>query len=206
MTKYPLTELTYKIFPPKVEEFTPTVDWFYNQYHTPEILLELMLIFAILGSIGLIVFCIFSMLGFESKTKVCKRLYNMSAIVGFGSLALTIMPMIIDLVFVGKDKKLAKRDLAQFETTVGYVNHDINSITILGKELRVVYDNDQYVDIAFDDETQFIIEDEDTVKFRIDGYFNKEWYDHVEISEETSEKIKVPFDNLTIYLKETNND
>lgn len=206
MTKYPLTELVYKIFPPKVEEFTPTVDWFYNQYPTPGILPELTLLFGIIVIIGLIVFYIFSMLGFESKTKVCKRLYNISVIIGFGSLALAIIPMMIGLFFDGKDKKLAKQDLAQFETTVGYVNHDIESITVLGKELRVVYDNDQYVDIAFDDETQFIVEDEDTVKFRIDGYFNKEWYDHVEISEETSEKLKVPFDNLTIYLKETNND
>ena len=198
MTNYPITTLLNNLFPPEVEEFTPTIDWFARQHSSP-LLTELMLIFGIVGILGITVFYILSVLAFECRNKVCRRIHKISAIIGFGACILAAIPMLICLL---TERKAAKQDLAQFETTTGYVNHDISSITILGKELRVVYDNDQYVDVNFDDETQFIIEDEDAVKYRIDGYFGKEWYDHVEISEETAEKLKVPFDNLTIYLKE----
>lgn len=198
MTNYPITTLLNNLFPLEVEEFTPTIDWFARQHSRP-LLDELTLLFAIIDILGIIIFYILSVFGFESKNKVCKQIYKISAILVFVSIISFAILAFIDL---STERKLAKQDLAQFETTAGYVNHDITSITILGKELRVVYDNDQYVDVNFDDETQFIIEDEDAVKYRIDGYFGKEWYNHVEISEETAEKLKVPFDNLTIYLKE----
>lgn len=176
-------------------DFEATSAWFAKNYHaTPDIFQT------ILGVLALCVFVMTVMIMVVNAKKHPKMM--LTAEVGvtlFGATTLVVVIILLVVKFIGTMQ--GEVDLKRFNTPVAKKEYKLESITVLGKELRVVYDNGKYADVSIEDDKGFIVGDSNRVECSIDGFFGDEWFESVEISEDTAKALdKAILTNLTIYL------